>query len=195
MLPWPWWMTWGKLSSQRPKVLLELPPWFLWPPLGVGCLKSCGGLHGFAMPHAATLFFALLFPLKSGHMNNPHWEYSVNQSILTISHGCVHNLHHFHLFGLFFFGPLPVPQVLRRWRVVSKTPLLVLCRDRPAADACDSSADLTGGPLRCLKAPRRLGVEAIVAKYLVPGPYWPQKPIQKCEKKGTVTVITVLQLV
>eukprot|EP00435_Cladocopium_sp_Y103_P065124 s58_g27.t1 len=58
--------------------------------------------------------------------------------------------------------------VLRRWRVVSKTsPLLVLCRDRIAADACDSSADLHGGPLRCVKAPRRLGVEAIVAKYLV----------------------------
>ena len=62
------------------------------------------------------------------------------------------------------------PQVLRRWRVVSKTPLLVLCRDRLAADACDATADLQGGPLRCLKAPRRLGVEAIVAKYLVPGP-------------------------
>lgn len=57
--------------------------------------------------------------------------------------------------------------VLRRWRVVSKTPLLVLCRDRLAADACDATADLQGGPLRCLKAPRRLGVEAIVAKYLV----------------------------
>ena len=43
MLQWPWWLTWGKLSSQQPKVLLELPPWFLWHPLGVGCLKSCGG--------------------------------------------------------------------------------------------------------------------------------------------------------
>lgn len=67
-------------------------------------------------------------------------------------------------------------QVLRRWRVVSKTPLLVLCRDRLAADACDATADLKGGPLRCLKAPRRLGVEAIVAKYLVPGPpFWASK--------------------
>lgn len=54
--------------------------------------------------------------------------------------------------------------------MVSKTPLLVLCRDRLAADACDATADLQGGPLRCLRAPRRLGVEAIVAKYLVPGP-------------------------
>lgn len=59
--------------------------------------------------------------------------------------------------------------VLRRWRVMSKTsPLLVLCRDRLAADACETLSDLRGGPVRCVMAPRRLGVEAIVAKYLVP---------------------------
>ena len=65
-----------------------------------------------------------------------------------------------------------MPQVLRRWRLVSKTPLLVLCRDRLEADACASTADFQGGALRCVEAPRRLGVEAIVAKYLVPGPSW-----------------------
>lgn len=68
--------------------------------------------------------------------------------------------------------------VLRRWRVVSKTsPLLVLCRDRLAADACETMSDLRYGPVRCVVAPRRLGVEAIVAKYLVPrlgsgDPWW-----------------------
>ena len=69
--------------------------------------------------------------------------------------------------------------VLRRWRVVSKTPLLVLCRDRIAAEACETLADWgrsRDGPVRCVNAPRRLGVEAIVAKYLVPG----QKQVFVC---------------
>ena len=61
-------------------------------------------------------------------------------------------------------------RVLRRWRVVSSsTPLLVLCRDRRAQEACAALSDLENhrGAVRCLEAPRRLGVEAIVAKYLV----------------------------
>ncbi|CAK9052902.1 Leucine-rich repeat protein SHOC-2 [Durusdinium trenchii] len=70
--------------------------------------------------------------------------------------------------------------VLRRWRVVSKTaPLLVLCRDRLASDTCVGLSDLSSAgasaarassprrvKIRCIEAPQRLGVEAMVAKYL-----------------------------
>ncbi|CAJ1366952.1 unnamed protein product [Effrenium voratum] len=56
-----------------------------------------------------------------------------------------------------------LPGVLKRWQVVSKTPLLVLCRDRMALDRCSAKKSFH---VRCVKAPQRLGVEAIVAKYL-----------------------------
>ena len=50
-----------------------------------------------------------------------------------------------------------LPGVLKRWQVVSKTPLLVLCRDRMALDRCSAKKSFH---VRCVKAPQRLGVEA-----------------------------------
>eukprot|EP00933_Yihiella_yeosuensis_P081410 TRINITY_DN9500_c0_g1_i1.p1 TRINITY_DN9500_c0_g1~~TRINITY_DN9500_c0_g1_i1.p1 ORF type:complete len:937 (+),score=167.32 TRINITY_DN9500_c0_g1_i1:33-2813(+) len=60
-----------------------------------------------------------------------------------------------------------VERILARWSTLfQKTPLVLLARDAKSSKECAKISNSVGSAIRCVSAPQRMGVEAMVAKYL-----------------------------